>query len=116
MFSKHKFTVMKKRFLSVLKSRRERAVASFSMLTRARLNSALLALGLSLTALPAAQKSPEIDGRLSPALLKSGEETLRAFAPVSKLTRNSIVKIDLNGSTVALGAVIDPSGLVVTKA
>jgi len=107
---------MKKRFLSMLRSRRGPAVADYLMLPRASWKFAFLALGLSSGLLAAAQKSPDTDGRLSPALLKSGEETLRAFAPVSKLTRNSIVKIDLNGSTVALGAVIDATGLIVTKA
>ena len=41
---------------------------------------------------------------------------MRIFAPISKATRNSVVKFDLNGTTVALGAVIDSSGLAITKA
>jgi serine protease Do len=47
---------------------------------------------------------------------RSGEETLRAFAPVSAATRHSIVKFNVDGETVALGSVIDTNGLVITKA
>lgn len=47
---------------------------------------------------------------------KSGQDTLRAFGPVAYRTRNSIVKFDVNGSTAALGAVIDTNGLAITKA
>ena len=39
-----------------------------------------------------------------------------AFEPISRATRDSVVKIDLDGKTVALAAVIDASGLAVTKA
>jgi len=46
----------------------------------------------------------------------SGAATLRAFAPVSKAARNSIVKINLNGETVCLGTVVREDGLVLTKA
>src|SRR6266487_2063261 len=54
--------------------------------------------------------------RLSRDYFKNGSETLLAFEPISRATRNSVVKIDLNGNTVALAAVIDASGLAVTKA
>src|SRR6185436_18748160 len=47
---------------------------------------------------------------------RSGEETLRAFGPVSAATRHSIVKFNVDGETVALGAVIDTNGLTITKA
>jgi serine protease Do len=47
---------------------------------------------------------------------RSGDETLRAFAPVSAATRNSIVKFNVDGETVALGAVVGTNGLVLTKA
>jgi len=47
---------------------------------------------------------------------RNGEETLRAFAPVSAETRHSIVKFNVAGETVALGAVVDASGLALTKA
>jgi serine protease Do len=54
--------------------------------------------------------------RLSRDYFKNGSETLLAFEPISRATRDSVVKIDLNGNTVALAAVIDASGLAVTKA
>ena len=47
---------------------------------------------------------------------RSGETTLRAFAAVSAATRGSIVKLNVNGETVALGTVVDASGLALTKA
>src|SRR5215813_8763272 len=47
---------------------------------------------------------------------RSGDDTLRAFAPVSAATRHSIVKLNVNGSTAALGTVVDNSGLALTKA
>ncbi len=54
--------------------------------------------------------------RLSRDYFKNGSETLLAFEPISRATRDSVVKIDLDGNTVALAAVIDASGLAVTKA
>ena len=60
------------------------------------------------------------DWPLGPALPKdrfrSGETVLSAFAPISAATRNSIVKFNVDGQTVALGAVVDTNGLVLTKA
>jgi len=47
---------------------------------------------------------------------RSGEETLRAFAPISSATRHSIVKLNVDGETVALGTVVDTNGLILTKA
>jgi serine protease Do len=47
---------------------------------------------------------------------RSGEETLRAFRPISTETRFSIVKFNVDGETVALGTVVDTNGLVLTKA
>jgi serine protease Do len=47
---------------------------------------------------------------------RNGEETLRAFAPISEATRYSIVKFNVDGATVALGTVVDTNGLVLTKA
>jgi serine protease Do len=46
----------------------------------------------------------------------SGEATLTAFTPVSDATRNSIVKLNVNGATVALATVVDTNGLALTKA
>jgi serine protease Do len=47
---------------------------------------------------------------------RNGETTLRAFTPVSTLTRHSIVKLNVDGETVALGVVMETNGLVLTKA
>jgi serine protease Do len=47
---------------------------------------------------------------------RSGEETLNAFKPVSDVTRHSIVKLNVDGETAVLGAVMDTNGLVLTKA
>jgi serine protease Do len=47
---------------------------------------------------------------------RNGEGTLRAFAPISDATRYSIVKFNVDGSTVALGTVVDTNGLTLTKA
>ena len=41
---------------------------------------------------------------------------MSAFAPVSEATRYSIVKLNVNGATVALGTVVDTNGLALTKA
>jgi serine protease Do len=54
--------------------------------------------------------------RLSRARMRSGDETLRAFAPVAAAVRYSIVKFNVDGETVALGAVVETNGLVLTKA
>src|SRR6266446_2553068 len=64
----------------------------------------------------AAQDSSSTPERLSRTNFKNGDATLRAFLPVAKATRNSVVKLDINGATVALAAVIDAGGLAVTKA
>ncbi len=47
---------------------------------------------------------------------RSGPATLRAFAPIAEVARHSIVKFTVEGRTVALGTVIDTSGLALTKA
>jgi serine protease Do len=75
-------------------------------------------LGIFLGSLP--QLALAQDDSDSPALPKnrfrSGDETLRAFAPISTATRHSIVKLNVNGETVALGTVMDTNGLALTKA
>lgn len=63
-----------------------------------------------------AQSPSNARTRLEWDRVKNGEETLRAFRPVSEALRSSVVKIDLDGNTVALGTVVDASGLVLTKA
>jgi serine protease Do len=81
--------------------------------TRALLMLALLAGQLS-------QLSSAQDSAASPALRRnhytSGEATLSAFAPVSEATRDSIVKLNVNGATVALATVVATNGLALTKA
>jgi len=47
---------------------------------------------------------------------RSGEGTLAALTSVSAATRHSIVKLQVDGLTVALGTVMDSRGLVLTKA
>src|SRR6516162_8401981 len=47
---------------------------------------------------------------------RNGEQTLRAFASVSAATRSSIIKLNVDGETVALGCVVDANGLALTKA
>lgn len=47
---------------------------------------------------------------------KAGSLLLRAFEPVSLVARESTVQLESGGKGVALGVVIDPSGLVLTKA
>src|SRR5947209_2707525 len=63
-----------------------------------------------------AQDFPARAERLSRDYFKNGSETLLAFEPISRATRDSVVKIDLDGNTVALAAVIGASGFAVTKA
>ena len=76
----------------------------------------MMALSWACSALGAAQSSGEAPGRLPRADFKNGQETLQAFESISRATRRSVVKVDLNGTTVALAAVIDTNGLAVTKA
>jgi serine protease Do len=54
--------------------------------------------------------------RLQRSRFRSGDETLKAFAPVAEATRHSIVRFNVNGEPVALGAVVDTNGIAVTKA
>jgi len=80
-------------------------------------NLGLRLLLLALLAGPAsAQESSRSNPSLSRNLYRNGEGTLKAFASVSSRTRESIVKLNVNGSTVALGTVVDAKGLVLTKA
>ena len=69
------------------------------------------------TLVPAAQaQAAALSGRLPPNRFRNGEETLSAFAPVSEATRNSIVKLNVDGATVALGTVVTTNGLALSKA
>ncbi len=87
---------------------------------RANRRGAALALAVVLCGWTQFLPAQEAAGEDLPALprdhYRNGEETLRAFAPISKATRNSIVKLNVNGETVALGTVMDASGLALTKA
>ena len=78
-----------------------------------------LAFGLALiVGLPGAraQSTTAAPDALWRNRFRSGDETLHAFAPVSAATRHSIVKLNVEGETVALGTVVDTHGLVLTKA
>ena len=68
------------------------------------------------TGVALAQNSSEPPVALSPDRFKSGAATLEAFAAVAGQTRYSVVKLDVDGNTVALAAVIDAHGLALTKA
>jgi serine protease Do len=76
---------------------------------------AVLAL-VALFRVSSAQDSSLSSSSLPPSRFRNGEETLRAFAPVAEGIRNSIVKLNVDGTTVALGTVMDGTGLVLTKA
>lgn len=54
--------------------------------------------------------------RLPKAQAKRGEDVLKAFEAVSRGATDSVVKLDVQGTTVALGAVVDSRGWVITKA
>jgi serine protease Do len=73
----------------------------------------LLAAGLARAALA----QDEADYPMLPrARYRSGQSVLNAFAPVSAQTSNSIVELNVNEDTVALGVVVESNGLVLTKA
>jgi serine protease Do len=63
-----------------------------------------------------AQDSLENSAALSRDLFRGGEATLKAFSSISAKTRGSIVKVNVNGETVALATVVDARGWVLTKA
>ena len=69
-----------------------------------------------LISLPKPSQSATDSTTLERGRFRKGEETLKAFKPVSDLTRNSIVKLNVDGETVALGTVVEAGGLVLTKA
>ena len=75
-----------------------------------------LALALGLLAQLAGAQESSPSATLPWNRYRNGEETLRAFAPISEATRYSIVKFNVDGATVALGAVVDTNGLALTKA
>jgi serine protease Do len=75
-----------------------------------------LALAVGLLSPFAGVQNSAVSAALPHDRYRSGETTLRAFAPVSAATRGSIVKLNVNGETVALGTVVDATGLALTKA
>src|SRR5208283_5747901 len=75
-----------------------------------------LALALGLLAPLAGAQESSLSATLPRNRYRNGEETLRAFAPISEATRYSIVKFNVDGATVALGTVVDTNGLALTKA
>ena len=75
-----------------------------------------LPLALALLALAAGAQDFSPSLALPRNRYRNGEETLRAFAPISEATRYSIVKLNVDGATVALGTVVDTNGLALTKA
>jgi serine protease Do len=74
------------------------------------------ALALALLAQAADAQMSSRQSTLPLNRYRNGEETLRAFAPISEATRYSIVKFNVDGSTVALGMIVDTNGLTLTKA
>ena len=75
-----------------------------------------LALALALLTQAAGAQMSSRPSTLPLNRYRNGEETLRAFAPISEATRYSIVKFNVDGATVALGTVVDTNGLALTKA
>jgi serine protease Do len=71
---------------------------------------------LAVLASVAVAQDPAADPHLPRTRFRSGEETLRAFAPIAAETRFSIIKLEVNDETVALGAVVETNGLAITKA
>src|SRR5580700_11201556 len=76
----------------------------------------LFVLSIAALAQPVLAQDEEDFPSLPRNRYRSGQQVLDAFGPVSTQTRNSIVEIDVNEDTVALGAVVDAGGLVLTKA
>src|SRR5690242_6973861 len=76
----------------------------------------LFALALTLEPQIASAQNSSSPSKLPRDQFRSGEEILRALAPISAFTRQSIVKFNVDGKTVSLGAVIETNGLVLTKA
>jgi serine protease Do len=81
-----------------------------------RLGLPALALALAVLAGCAPAAEAPFSVTLAPGRFRNGEDTLRAFAPLSRAARNSVVKLNVDGETVALGAVVDAGGLTLTKA
>lgn len=75
---------------------------------------AVLCLGSSSRAASVVgDKEPQ---RLPKSQYRSGDQILQGLASLSEAQKASVVKLDIDGTTVSLGAVVDKSGLVLTKA
>ena len=85
-------------------------------MTRFLNSPSVIAFALALLAQTAAAQDSPAPLSLPRNRFRSGEETLKAFAPVSAATRDSIVKLNVDGETMVLGTVMDTNGLVLTKA
>ena len=77
---------------------------------------ALLLMAALVAGTARAQSAASVDVTLVRRDYVDGDKVLKAFAPVSAATRHSIVKLNVDGATVALGMVVDTNGLVLTKA
>jgi serine protease Do len=75
----------------------------------------LVVLAASLSQAGLAQDEEDYP-RLPRARYHSGQDVLNAFAPISAQMSNSVVELNVKENTVALGAVVDSNGLVLTKA
>jgi serine protease Do len=76
----------------------------------------LRALLFALLATIASAQQSASDRPLPRNRFRSGEEILRAFAPIAAQTRFSIVKLEVDDDTVALGVVVETNGFALTKA
>jgi serine protease Do len=76
----------------------------------------LLALGAGFLPQLLGAQDATVPAELRRSHFRSGEATLTAFALLSEATRYSIVKLNVNGATVALATVVDGNGLALTKA
>jgi serine protease Do len=77
----------------------------------------IITAALLLLAQPAlAQRGPNRSPSLQQDQYKNGALTMRAFTPVASAIQNSVVRFDVDGKPVALGAVVSGDGLAITKA
>lgn len=58
----------------------------------------------------------QTSGVLERSRFRTGDQTLKAFSFIAQAGRHSIVKVNIDGGTVALGTVVGPDGLAITKA
>ncbi len=88
-------------------------IIAYSMMRRA-----ILLLGLALSLETNAVQAQPFWSRaavLPEERFKNGPMVLQAFAPISESARSSIVKLVQDGKPLALGAIVDTNGFVITK-